>query len=368
MTTLPRLTVCGSGMAGSAIAADCALKGLPVTLFELPDLAERLDPIRARGGLEVTAASETVSGRTGFAELAAVTTDPAAAAAWAEVIMLAVPAMYHGVFVDCLAPHLTNGQIVVFSTGYWAGLRFRDRLAADQTGVILVESNIMPYICNKSVPDVVHIGRYKRYFRMAAFPGERSAAAFNVLRHIYPQYALVPTILDTNIAAGGNPPIHATLTIPVAGLYFDRYKGGYFYQDATAPGARLVEAHDRERERLCRCLGCDTFETQLEFDRKSYLYDGKDIAEAVRRSEHTDWFATDKYLEQVIDEDLIYGFVPMVRLAESLGVEMPVTRAMVEIMGVFLQKDYWQRGLSLTDLGLAGRDAADVRRFVTTGR
>ena len=136
-----------------------------------------------------------------------------------------------------------------------------------------------------------------------------------------------------------------TLTIPIAGLYFDRYMGGKFYQDATQPGARLVDAFDAERERLATYLGSDLFETEFDFDKRSYLYDGSDIGEALRSSPHADWFATAAYLEQVCSEDIIYSFVPMVRLGEALGIDLPVTRAMVEVMGVMLQRDYWAEGL-----------------------
>lgn len=53
----PRLTVCGAGAAGAAIAADSALKGLQVTLYDLPAFEEKLASARARGGVEVTADS-----------------------------------------------------------------------------------------------------------------------------------------------------------------------------------------------------------------------------------------------------------------------------------------------------------------------
>ena len=59
--------------------------------------------------------------------------------------------------------------------------------------------------------------------------------------------------------------------------------------------------------------------------------------------------------------------VPMVRLAEALGVELPVTRGMVDVMGAMLEREYWVEGLGLGDLGLAGLDAAGIRRHVTTG-
>ena len=87
----------------------------------------------------------------------------------------------------------------------------------------------------------------------------------------------------------------------------------------------------------------------------------------MRSSPHADWFATAAYLEQVCSEDIIYAFVPMVRLGEALGVDLPVTRAMVDIMGVMLQRDYWAEGLDLTAMGLDGLDLDGVQRFVMTG-
>jgi hypothetical protein len=60
--------------------------------------------------------------------------------------------------------------------------------------------------------------------------------------------------------------------------------------------------------------------------------------------------------------------VPMVRLGAALGIELPVTRDMVDVMGAMLEHDYWAEGLQLADLGLDGLDAEGIRRYVTTGR
>lgn len=367
MNSMPVLTVCGSGAAGSAIAADCAFKGCSVSLFDLPAFAHRVSRIAERGGIEVTPDSETTSGKTGFAGLVRATTDAAEAVTGADVIMVTAPAMYHDAFMDALIPHLVDGQTVLFNTGYWGSLRQAVRSAGSLPDVTLAESNIMPYICQLE-GEAVQVGRFKRSFSLAAFPGERIDRLYETARRIYAQYEPVPTVLDANIAAAGNPPIHATLAIPVAGFYFDRYGGGKFYQDATIPGARLVTAHDRERERLAGALGCDTYQSQFDFDKRSYGYAGRDIAEALRASPHADWFATAAYLEQVISEDLIYGYVPMLRLAAQIGVDLPVTRGMVDVMGAMLDRDYWAEGLRLEHIGLDGLDLGGIRRFVTTGR
>ncbi len=147
MGTPLRLTVCGAGGAGLAIAADSALKGIDVTLFELPQLAEKLEGPRARGGIEVTADSETTAGRTGFAPLAASRRRRGGGRRRRrdhDHRAGDVPRRVHG--RRRAAPR--DGQIVLFNTGYWgvapAGAAAGPAALPDVT---LAESNIMPYIC-----------------------------------------------------------------------------------------------------------------------------------------------------------------------------------------------------------------------------
>jgi len=360
----PRLCVCGAGNAGAAIAADCALAGIEVTLFELPRFAAGLQQILDNGGITLTPDSDSVCGRTGFARLARITTDPAVALADAQVIMITVPAMYHTVFWDTLAPYLTDGQILLFCTGYYGALRHAHKLGQAQAGLTLAESNIMPYLCSRR-GDTVHIDRHKRHFRVAAFPGKRSAEVCKTLQRIYPQYEQVDHLLDINIASGGNPSFHVTLTIPIAGFYFDRYRGGKFYSDTTEQGGRLIQAYDREREVLSRHLGSTAYQSTLEFDRRSYEYHGEDIVGLLRRSEHIDWFASAAYLKQVCEEDILYAYIPMVLLAQQLGLQMPVTRSMVEIFAAMLGESYWERGVTPEQLGIAGMSREQLLAYVT---
>ena len=366
MSSRPRLTVCGAGNAGAAIAADCALSGLEVSLFEVPELERNVRPFLDKGGIMIAPGSDPVCGKTGFAGLAEITTDPEQAVAHADVIMITVPAMYHTIFWDTLAPHFSDGQIVLFNTGYFASLRHAQKNRRLTARVTVAESNIMPYLCAKT-GDTVRIDRHKRHFRVAAFPGNQTDKVYEVVRAIYPQCEKVPHVLGTNIASGGNPAFHVTLIIPIAGFYFDRYQGGKLYSDTTVMGGRLIEAYDHEPETLCQHLGSHKFQTTMEFDRRCYGYQGKDIVAMLRKSEHIDWFATANYLKQVCDEDILFAYVPMVLLAEQLGVEMPATRSMVEVFGIMVGESYWERGVRPEQLGIAGMDTAELLAYVMTG-
>ncbi len=49
MNHLPNVTICGCGSGGIAMAADLAMMGCPVNLYETPPFAANLRPIRERG-------------------------------------------------------------------------------------------------------------------------------------------------------------------------------------------------------------------------------------------------------------------------------------------------------------------------------
>ena len=363
------VTVCGAGAAGTAIAVDLALKGLAVTLYELPAFASGIDAIRSRGGIELTPDSRSTAGKTGFAPLKRTTTDAREASSEAEVLMITVPALHHEAFFEELLPHLRPGQYVLFNTGYWGSLRFQRRLAEAglSEDVTLCETNIMPYLSKRVGPHETKIFNAKRVMTVAAFPGDRTERAFSVLTRTYSEYKSVPNVLWTNISSGGNPCIHVQLTLPIMGYVFDRFRGCKFYTEATEQFSRLSAAFDRERAPLAETLNCAPIETGPEWAKNAYGYTGSDLADAFRKSPHSDRYSPMAALDRVLDEDIGYAFVPMWRLANHLGIAMPTTKGMIEVCGVMLEKDYWNLGLGLDDLGLEGMSATEIAHYVDTG-
>jgi len=87
----------------------------------------------------------------------------------------------------------------------------------------------------------------------------------------------------------------------------------------------------------------------------------------LRRSEHIDWFASAAYLKQVCEEDILYAYIPMVMLAEQLGLEMPVTRSMIEIFAAMLGESYWERGITPEQLGIDGLSREQLLAYVVEG-
>src|ERR687897_58661 len=80
-----RVTVLGGGNTAFSMAANLALAGFEVLLWEHPAFAQTIEAIRESLTIHLDGA-----GRTEAARLAAVTTDPAAALAWSETLVCSV--------------------------------------------------------------------------------------------------------------------------------------------------------------------------------------------------------------------------------------------------------------------------------------
>jgi opine dehydrogenase len=372
MKGILKVTVCGSGGAGMAIAGDLALMGCQVNLFELEQFSHSIKPIIQRGGIEVT--GETQSGKIGFAGLNLATTDPKEATKGMDLIMVSVPAHGHKAFFDAFSPYLEEGQSILVNTAYWACLRFASKLR--NMGIFdkinLAEAMIMPYLSGVVGPAAVHIQRTKtKGLALAAFPATKTDQVLNMVQSIYPQHTKVPNVLWTSL---GNPntPLHAPLTIPMAGLIFDRYsdgsKGGVkFYGEATTVGAAIVEAFDREKLTIARELGAN-IPSISEFSLQAYGYGGKNIAEAIRKSEHAEMFVDVNRLRGCLEEDLRYFYAPLSQLGDSLGIPTPATKAILTIIGVMLGINYWEDATTLEDIGLAGMSKKQIVRYAVKGK
>jgi opine dehydrogenase len=367
MDQFPVITVCGCGAGAMATAADLSFKGFQVNLFEVAGLKANLDPIHENGGISLT--GNASSGKVGLARLNKVTHDPGEAIKGSRLILINVPAMAVGSFVEALAPYFEAGQTVVVTTGYWASLRFREVLretGADQK-INFAEFSIMPYLCDKTGPAQVHVGNYKRDLVMSAWPATRQQAAYQAVRIAYPQVRLCKHILELNLQPG-NPGVHAQITIPNAAFFFERARVFRFYGEVSYCASRLTDAHDKERMSIAAAYGCNTI-TWPDYCRRVYEYKGQNLYELCANfsDPHQQRWSSIEEAERLLVEDLCYSFIPMEELGKVVGIPAPVTTAMIEILAAFTGFDYRASGITLKDLGLDGLSKQQIIDFVTYG-
>jgi len=368
MKDMPNVTVCGCGSAGTAIAADVAMTGCKVNVFELPEFEKSITAIRELKGINLT--GTTSSGKTGFAKLDKITTDAQEAIQDAEVIMITVPAPNHGAFFEAIAPYLSDGQTILVNTGYWASLRMKEMLK--RKGVLdritLAEEHLMPYLSRVIAPAHAHIYNYKRDIRVSAWPAGKNEAVYKLVKKIYPQFGLCKNVLENNFYPG-NASVHAQINIPVAAFLFERAREFRFYAEVSKCASNLTDAFDKERIAVAKAFGSDVPHA-FEYFSNTYKYEGRDFYEIFGHvtCEHAKRWGTDAGNRRVLQEDLCYFFVPMEQLARIAGVEVPVTKAIIEILQIFAEFDYRRHGITLKDLGMDRFTTKEqIINYVTNG-
>jgi opine dehydrogenase len=362
------IAILGCGAGGMAMAADLTLAGLRVHLFELPEFASNVESIHRSQGIRVQRNSRNLHDKSAEKRImpTLVTTDPAAALADAELVLVSVPVFGHRRMVEAVAPHVRDGQVVLFNTGYWAALRFRDALThGGRRKVVLAESTLLVYAVRKTGPATIVIDGVKQDFPMAALPSSATGRLVDLVRRGYPQARAMRSVLEVSLE-NLNPLFHPAITLLNAGE-LDRTEVDFaFYRDGCTPAVgRVIDALDRERLALGAALGLPDLISAAGWLQRYYGATGDTAYEAIQSCPaYADFRWPAKTALRYVHEDVPYSFIPLVSLAQQVGVATPVTRGLIDLCATAFATDYWAEGPDAGQLGLAGLDAAGIRRLI----
>ena len=146
------ITILGGGNTAFAAAANLTLKGFDVTLCELPEFGEMLDPVRDSGVIHLLGVEET-----GAAKVHSLTTDMEVALNASDLILVIVPAYAHKPFALACAPYLRPEHTVVLMPGTLGALEWATLLRErGVTGVSHLPRWILRLMC---------VGRLRRIRR-----------------------------------------------------------------------------------------------------------------------------------------------------------------------------------------------------------
>jgi opine dehydrogenase len=360
----PIFAVLGAGAGGLAMAADLTLAGFDVGLYELPEFEGRVEAIKHRQGIDATGAVR------GHAALARVSCEAAEIIPQAQVVMTAIPAYCHELFIKRCLPYLKDGQVLVFNTGYYAALRFRETLKkAGRAGVLLAETMILPYTSRVTGPAQVHVDGKKRELTVAALPASRTDELLAMLTGAYPGFKAAGSVLETSLN-NLNLMGHVPITLLNRARVERSTRFVISVRDAVSPSvARLMEAVSLERVALGKALGVEVMSILQILEMWGYAARCGTVYEAFQSSAQ---FSTFEYQyvggsNQYLTEDLSFGLVPTASLAGQVGVQMPITRGLVDIFGTIDRTNYWKEGVKVEELGLSGSSASDIVRLVKQG-
>ncbi len=361
-----KIAVLGAGDGGQACAAALALAGYEVNLYNRG--AERLKPLLERGGIEVTGAKD------GFARINKITNNVEEATSNANLILIVVPAFAHENLAQTCAPHLEDGQVIVYLGKGGGTLVFAQAMkkANVRDNIVLGETNTLPYASKSIGPAKIRLGILKKGgFLAAALPARDTAELVTTLKEMYPIVEPAKNVLET-LLTDFNAIDHVAALIPNIG-HVGNSSGEYrlFKEGVTPAVGRIIQAVDRERLAIMKVLGLKqtTYEEWL-FKQGFIERVENTVYDAIQKSTLKGVIPCGPSITQhrYITEDVPYGLVTMASLGEMLGVSTPVIRSLIALASAMNQKDYMKEGRTLEKLGISGLSLNELNEYVMEGK
>ena len=354
--------VMGTGNSGQTFAADLALKGYPVNLAELPDFAQNMNAIEKQGGIQISGDAGN-----GFARMNMITTDLKQAVKGADVIFIGGSAAAHEPFSKALAEYFEDGQFIVFTSNFGA-LRFRRWMqAAGVTArVTPVETMSLLYATRAPTPGKVVCIGVKNFLPTAALPARRTAEFLDKIRPIFPQFQMASNVWFTSVN-NLNPIVHPPMVVFNAGrIESTGGRGWNLYADgATESVVRVMETMDAERMALLKpaCPDGISFKDAFEKLYAGYSLGKKTLSETLRQSPihgNPAFQAPAAVDTRYLSEDLPFGLVPWSSIGRMWGIPTPTIDAIIQLAATMNAKNYFETGLTVEELGIAGMTPQDV--------
>ena len=356
---MPTFCVLGAGHGGMAMAGHLAMMGCKVNLFNRTP--ERILPVQARGGIDVTGEVE------GFASLNVVTSDPAEAVDDTDILMVVVPATAHRDMAEMIAPHIKDGQILVLNPGRTGGALEVARVLRDRNPAAspyIAEAQTLLYACRVTNPGQVHIYGIKNSVPLASLPAYHITDILPVIRKALPQFVPGDNVLKTSLDNIGAV-FHPAITLLNAGRIEDTHGDFEYYVEGVTPSvARVLEAIDRERVAVASALGIRA-NTAREWLYLAYDAAGKTLFDAMRAHPgYSGIKAPGTIQHRYISEDVPASLVPIASIGEMLNVPTPTIGTMIQLASIMHGVDYWAEGRTVDRLGIRGMSVKDIRFLV----
>ena len=284
--------------------------------------------------------------------------DPAEALADAEVVLISAMAKRHDAITSWIAPHLKDGQVVCFSAGNCASITLKKKLGDKKVVVGEMQGNIGP--CRLVDPTTVTCAFPYAEKPVAAFPAKDNDALVAGLSPVYPCRA-VKNVFQATLSS-------PNVTIHLAGTLMNTSKlettsDFRLYQDGMSPSvAAVISAVEDERDLVMDQMGyprtraVGQIYALLEYPKHPEVAQFRVLAGPTKG-------VHDRY----VVEDAHAGNSLLASIAKNFGIGTPVVNALLTLASVLNNEDFYAGGLTLENLGLAGKSAEEINRYLETG-
>lgn len=383
--------VMGGGNLGKTLAADMALAGLRVGLYEVREMAPRtLGGVLKDGKLSMSGCQANPKGfrRSGIAQLELVTTDPKEAVEATKILLIAVPATHQERFFSEIIPHLRDGTVVSIHPDNFGSLVLRRmmREMGCDAEVVVGGWHSAPYGTRTGEDGELLCDVRESRQVFDALPSS-DADAFEMAVGKLPIFDGASSLerADTVVGVGlenPNPAVHVPGSILNVGAMEVSETEGLFgiprgrwsmYAHGMSPSvARVQLAFYMEELSIMRALGIrpTVVHPQEQFSsRLSIMAPEYRIPFGICLLHPENWRISGptSVEHRYFTEDIPIGCVARLELARALGVKTPVIESLVRIGSALCSKDFESEGRTLRKMGLAGMGREEMLSYLRGG-
>ena len=381
------VAILGGGACAHAFAADFALAGYKVRLYELPEFApETLGEVLKTHEIELGGAQTNFKWfrRAGVAKVDLVTTEISEAVKGVGLIIVAIPSKGHKPFFEKLIPYLEDGQVISIFPDNFGSLMLRKmmRERGCKAEVIIGGWSSMPYGVRKIEPGKVDCITRIHRLMWDTLPSKDGDKFFEAMKDIPPFDGV--SILergDTVIGIGlsnPNPVVHTPGSILSVGpmevsqmeeMTLGIPKGKFsMYKHGMSPAVSRVQfAFYQEMCRIAEAIGIKI----AEYSEEQFFSKG-----SVMGVEYLGPFSDvilppivgpDSTQHRYFTEDIPVGTVVYYNLAKKFGVEVPIIESIIRLGSVICGRDFFKEGRSLEEMGIEDLTKEEIIKYIREG-
>jgi opine dehydrogenase len=373
-----KVAVLGGGNGGFAFSAHLASMEHEVNLYEIPEFAWTIEAVKKNGGIEVVTKTEIpVLSKIsqGFQRLHRVTTDISEAIQGTDIIFLVVPALAQKSFFEKFIPYLKKGHIVFLNPGnLFASIELAQMLSNEriEKEIIIGEAPTLIYAAEKIGPNKVMIKGFKENFGVATFPAEDNEKFMTVIKKVFPDNLERATnVLETGLS-NPNTMHHAPIMLLNTGRIESVESRKFrFYSDGTTPSiARVIDALNRERLALGKAFDLDLphmTKLLIKWYSSHGFREDWSTYEVLTKNPIYSRLSPETMEHRFLTEDIPFGLVPMVSLADLAGTPRAVMGMLIGLTNQIHGVNYYAKGRTLSKLGLGDLSPDELIKYVSFG-
>lgn len=354
------IAILGTGSLAHTIALDFKLMGHEVRLYTPPYLEYRIQKV-----LE-THEIESVGALVGKEKIDVVTTDIDLAVKGAEYICVCVPGYRHEEYACLLKGHTTADQVVITFNAALASLVYKNIWGDDYNCPVFVDTTIPPFSTRLIEPGKVHM--YERHVGgISFFPASAAEKYYEEMkRELYDFPEVYTDVLECALSLI-NPTVHpGPCLVNMSNIEKPDFNF-YLYEHGFQPsGLKINVMLNAERNEIGAAFGYNLHALE------DFAHVSTVTWEALYAMGHgchalTSICGPNDIHYRYLTEDIPIALVCWASIAKLVNVNTPIMEAVIKLIGVTNDEDWFAKGRTAEKLGLTGRTASEIANHVKNG-